>query len=144
MYGDGHGHEHTHSHGHDHGHEHGHGHGHGHSHSHGEPDRSADEVSEALLVDIGGDVGALVVYADEELVGHEVEIVSVGAAGRGAVQPTGKPVHNVVRRRRVGTQVIYAAVFPDLPAGVYEPYGQTAGGHQLIPVVGGRVTEISW
>ncbi len=122
---------------HGHGHGHSHEHGHGHGHSHAEPARPADEVSEALLVDIGGDVGALVIYAGEELVGREVEIVVAG-------RETGHPVHNVVRRRRVGAQVVYAAVFPDLPAGVYEPYGLAGDGHQRIPVVGGRITEVDW
>ncbi len=126
----------------DHGHgNHGHDHGHDHGHPHPEPEpeRAADEVSESLLIDIGGELGALVVYAGEELVGREVEIASIGAE-----QAIAGPVHNVVRRRRAGSQVVYAAVFPDLPAGVYKPYGLAAGGHQLIAVVGGRVTEIDW
>lgn len=93
-------------------------------------------TTDALLVDIGGDSGALVVYASEEFVGHEIEIAR-------AEDPSGHPVHNVVRARRVCDAVVCAAVFPTLPAGRYVPHGDwLQSGRTAFSVVGGRVTEL--
>jgi hypothetical protein len=95
-------------------------------------------TTDALLVDIGGDSGALVIYASEQLIGHEIEIAR-------AEDPSGHPVHNVVRARRVGDEVVCAAVFPVLPAGTYVPYGdRLPSGRTTFSVVGGRVTELDW
>jgi hypothetical protein len=95
-------------------------------------------TTDALLVDIGGDAGALVVYAPEELVGAEIEIARADTA-------PGHPVHNVVRARRVGDEIICAAVFPALPAGTYVPYReQVSATAASFTVVGGRVTELDW
>jgi hypothetical protein len=95
-------------------------------------------TTDALLIDIGGDTGALVVYASEEFVGHEIEIAR-------AENPSGHPVHNVVRARRVCDAVVCAAVFPTLPAGPYVPHGKgLPSGRTAFSVVGGRVTEFDW
>lgn len=95
-------------------------------------------TTDALLVDIGGDTGALIVYASEELIGAEIEIVRAGT-------PPGHPVHNVVRARQVGDDVICAAVFPVLPAGSYVPWGdQVPVDERSFTVCGGRVTELDW
>jgi hypothetical protein len=53
-------------------------------------------------------------------------------------------VHNVVRHRRVGSDVLCAAVFPTLPAGRYRPYRDGAVVAEPFTVVGGKVTEINW
>jgi hypothetical protein len=95
-------------------------------------------TSDALLVDVGGDTGALIVYTPDVLVGTEIEIAR-------ADTPPGHPVHNVVRARDVGDEVICAAVFPVLPAGSYMPWGdQVPVDTTRFTVVGGRVTELDW
>jgi len=94
-------------------------------------------ATDALVIDIGGDTGAVVVYASDDLVGQEIEIAPEGTV-------TGHPVHNVVRWRRVGTLAVCAAVFPDLPAGTYVPYGDPQVRADTFTVVGGGVTEIEW
>jgi hypothetical protein len=66
-------------------------------------------TADSLVVDIGGDTGALIVYAPPDLVGREIEIAR-------AETSSAHPVH-IVRARRVGSWVVHAAVFPDLPAG---------------------------
>lgn len=95
-------------------------------------------TTDALLVDIGGDAGALVVYAPAELVGREIEVARTDI-------PAGHPVHNVVRARRIGDELVCAAVFPAMPAGTYVPSGdRLPGGPAAISIVGGRVTEFDW
>jgi hypothetical protein len=89
-----------------------------------------------LVVDVRATTGALVIYAPEAMAGREIEIARDGAA-------PGHPVHNVIRPRRVGTEILYAAVFPALPAGRYGPYRQGTTG-ELFSIVGGKVTEIEW
>jgi hypothetical protein len=89
-------------------------------------------TTDAVLVDIGGHAGALVLHAPERLVGEEIEIARADV-------PLGRPVHNVVRPRLVRCGVAFAAVFPALPAGTYVPYGVPG---QPFTMVGGRVTEI--
>jgi hypothetical protein len=95
-------------------------------------------TTDALVVDIGGDLGALIVYAPEELVGVEIEIAR-------AATPPGHPVHNVVRARQVGDEVICAAVFPVLPAGTYVPWGnRVSPDASAFTVAGGQITELDW
>jgi hypothetical protein len=96
-------------------------------------------TTDALLVDIGGDAGALIVYAPDELIGAEIEIAR-------ADTPPRHPVHNVVRARQVGDEVVCAAVFPALPAGTYVRWGEhrTLFDASAFTVVGGRVTELDW
>jgi hypothetical protein len=93
--------------------------------------------TDALLVDIGQDTGALVVYAPAELEGRELEIVP-------ARDPRRHPVHNVVRARRAGGRVVHAAVFPELVAGEYLPFGGWGASGRRLRVAGGHVTETEW
>jgi hypothetical protein len=86
------------------------------------------------LLDIGGRVGALVVYGDPDDEDLEVFLCPVGAPAH--------PSHNVVRRRRLGSSVTFAAVFPALDEGEYLVLpGSTALDGEPVVVVGGRVTE---
>ncbi|HEU0212468.1 MAG TPA: hypothetical protein VFR13_00170 [Jiangellaceae bacterium] len=94
-------------------------------------------TTDSLVVDIGGDVGALIVYAPPQLVGQEIEITAVGTSSV-------HPLHNVVRPRRAGTRVVHAAVFPDLPAGTYHRRGNGVADVRAFTVTGGRVTEVDW
>ncbi|HMG32000.1 MAG TPA: hypothetical protein VK585_17980 [Jiangellaceae bacterium] len=94
-------------------------------------------TADSLVVDIGGDTGALIVYALPDLVGQEIEITR-------AEMSSGHPVHNVVRPRRVGPRVVFAAVFPDVPAGTYSPYRKGVTDGPAFTVAGGHVTEIDW
>ena len=92
-------------------------------------------TADSLVVDVGVDTGALIVYAPPDLVGREIEIA------RAETSPA-HPVHNVVRPRRVGPWVVHAAVFPDLPAGTYRRCRNGAADGPSFAVAGGRVTEI--
>ena len=83
-------------------------------------------TADALVVDIGGDTGALIVYAPPVLVGREIEIARADTS-------SGHPVHNVVRPRRVGPWVVHAAVFPGLPAGTYTATATASGTDRRSP-----------
>ena len=86
----------------------------------------------SVVLEVGGMVGALVLYASERLEGAEVEVVRQGEPGR--------TTHSAVRQRQLapGRQA-YAAVYPGLPAGTY----RVDGCRKLVTVDGGRVTEAS-
>jgi len=88
----------------------------------------------AAVLDIGDDVGALVLDAPEALLGHEVELEPEGDRSR--------RVHTVVREQRVGPVRRFAAVFPALRAGRY----RICAGHGAGPVMvaGGAVTQADW
>jgi len=91
---------------------------------------------ESVVLDIGQDLGALIIYTKSELRGREIEVSPLGIATR---------VHVQVLERRANGQPVFAAVFPQLRAGSYEiwwkndpdPSGSTT-------IVGGEVTTVDW
>jgi hypothetical protein len=92
-----------------------------------------------VVLDIGGDVGALVVAMPETMADVEIEIRSVGASRRALLAHVG-----VVGRPVVG-RTMWSAVFPELHQGRYELYERIAGRPQLIvDISGGEVTQVSW
>ena len=70
-------HDHDHDHDHGHGHGHGHDHFHEHSHDHGPTQIEAAPHGGPVLMDIGGDIGALIVRLDDNLEGTEIPIESI-------------------------------------------------------------------
>jgi hypothetical protein len=91
----------------------------------------------SVLTDIGGTVGAAVLYVPESLAGLEIEIRSAGGAWDGT--------HTAVRERHVGASVIWAAFFGSLAAGRYELRVRADRRRVLdLEVCGGHVAEVSW
>lgn len=91
-------------------------------------------LSQGVVLDIGGDIGALVVHATEALLGREVEVSPV--AGR-------QRVHAVVHQRQVGGRPVFAAVFASLAQGDYVLWdGERTLGR--VTITGGQVTEAGW
>ena len=97
----------------------------------------------AVLLDIGGDVGALVVSMPDELVGLEVEI-----RPRAAVRPAhahGHHPHVAVVSRPTLQDPVPSLVFPELVADTYE---LSEKGDPVVyltaTVAGGAVTEATW
>ncbi len=104
---------------------------------------------DCVVLDIGGEVGALILYAPAELAGAEVEISLTGSCSR---------THSIVRERKVdqpaggrhaapsgpGHTAVYAAVYPGLPAGIYTIWrdAQTPAG--TVQVEGGQVASWRW
>jgi hypothetical protein len=101
----------------------------------------------SVLLDIGGDVGALVVEMPAPMEGAEVEIRLQETAVDGHAQ------HVAVVCRPVSGARIPSLVFPALVAGEYwlrekhedRAHGPTGdGGRMTAAVVGGRVTYARW
>src|SRR5919202_5337785 len=67
--------------------------------------------TQPIVLDIGQDIGALIVYTGPELRGREIEISPKGNAAR--------RTHMEVLERTVTGQTVWAAVFPALSAGDY-------------------------
>jgi hypothetical protein len=73
-------------------------------------ERHNDRVhSESVVLDIGQDVGALIIYTEAELRGREIEV-----SPRGSVA---KRVHVEVLERKINGRPVFAAVFSGLRAG---------------------------
>lgn len=97
--------------------------------------RLAPSTVGSVLLDVGGDIGALIVSALAEQCGEEIELVPRSA---------GLPItHTEVRERRLPGGSMYAAVFPGVPSGAYDL--RTAEGiEQAVVIVGGEVTAAPW
>ena len=92
---------------------------------------------DSLVLDIGGDIGALLITTGPELAEEEIEI-SLG------VEPTASRSHNVVHaRRNRGVVVAYSAVFPSVPAGRYTVWDRDGSPRTFITVHGGQVTHLT-
>jgi hypothetical protein len=92
---------------------------------------------DSLVLDIGGDIGALLLTAGPELAEAEIEI-SPG------LDPTAKRSHNVVHARRDrGAVAAYSAVFPRLAAGRYTVWNRDGSARAIVTVHGGQVTYLA-
>jgi hypothetical protein len=95
----------------------------------------------SVLLDIGDDVGAVVVEMPAELVGVEVEIRPLEAQDHGHVH---HPHVAVVNRPVVGGQ-LPSLVFPEVREGTYGLYEKHGTVRRLIVIVaGGQVTGAEW
>ena len=98
----------------------------------------------SVLLDIGGDVGALVVLTPDRMLGREVEIAPAGEA----LHPVDRRVHRphvaVVRRPVAGGQVA-SLVFPALASGRYA-LAEKGTSHVgvVVDIRGGEVTYTEW
>ncbi len=89
-----------------------------------------------VVLDVGDDIGALVLLAPASAVGLEIEI-----------SPLEEPAHRAhvaVHPRDLGGQEIHAAVFPELPWGRYQLWSPEGDPVLEVSIVGGRVTEACW
>lgn len=114
----------------------------------------------AVLLDIGGEVGALVVICPPEMDGLEVDIVPTGTPPHGSGAPEdhdhagglghghgdGAPPHVAVVARPIGGgQALHSLVYPELTDGTYDLAIKPDGPVALTASVrGGRVTETTW
>jgi len=86
----------------------------------------------SVVLDIGGDVGALLLRTPSTLNGHEIDL--------DPVDENSPHTHSAVRERRLSGGVAYAAVYPSLKAGHY----RVGGTGQRVLIVGGQVTEAEY
>lgn len=101
-----------------------------------EQDQLGPSQDGSVMLDIGGDVGALVLHASAEMVGTEIEI-----------SPTGDDAHRThvaIRERRGNGSTRYAAIYPGLHAGDYTLWGLDGQPVMQVSITGGTVAEAQW
>jgi hypothetical protein len=91
---------------------------------------------EAVVLDIGGDVGALILYTRPELVHTEIEVSPRGDSSH--------RTHTEVLERRLHNSPVYAAVYAALPAGDYRIWAPDPTLPASVTIVGGEVAEMDW
>ena len=113
-----------------------------------------------VVLDIGGDIGALIIGTDAALEGVEIEARPVSGAAKATFDASshvhhahnGQPhshdgalVHVAVVGRPAGGETVYSAVFSELQDGVYELYVRPDGPVRLTATVrGAEVTTQDW
>ncbi len=90
---------------------------------------------EHVMLELGEDLGAIVLHTGHELHGVEVEIAPAGSDGPRA--------HKQVHERPVGGRVLYAAVFDRLAPGTYTLWLGDRPLRRDVVVAGAAVTDIS-
>ncbi len=114
-------------------HEHEHPH-HGDAHTH---ERYSDRPHpEYVVLDIGDNLGALIVYTDPLLHGREIEISPDGRDNRRS--------HKDVLERGDKAQTAFTAVFDKLPEGDYTLWVGGVRRQSGVRITGGSVAELDW
>ena len=114
-------------------------HSHGHSHDHapgGEENHAARRHPEHVILDIGEDLGALIIHTDAEMVGAEVEISATGHDEERS--------HKDVLEREINGRPAYTAVFDKVREGTYTLWVNDLARERDVPVSGGAVAELDW
>jgi hypothetical protein len=90
-----------------------------------------------VVLELGADVGALILYTPADLDGAEIEISSDD-------EPGAHRTHAQVRQRPMATATVYAAVYPSLAAGRYTIWRDEHRPAAAVTITGGRVTSCNW
>jgi hypothetical protein len=91
---------------------------------------------EAVVLDIGEGVGALVIYTTPERRATEIEV--------SPADNDSDRVHSEVLERRVGGQPVFAAVFAGLAEGDYQIWSDDPGLRRAVTIRSGAVTQVDW
>jgi hypothetical protein len=89
---------------------------------------------EPVVLEIGGELGALVVHTDAALLHDEIEISPAGEDGRRS--------HKDVLERVLGARSVYAAVFDQLPGGTYSLWHRGVVQRRGVEIVSGSIAEL--
>jgi hypothetical protein len=125
--------------------------------------RAAGFSLEDAVLDIGGDIGALILYTDAEYAGREIEVSLLDdAAGHPAEaehahghdhthshehgpEPAHRGrIHTAIHERRAGDLVTYAGIYPELKEGTYRVWIDDPTLPNQVTIVGGQVAELDW
>ena len=85
-----------------------------------------------VVMDVGGDIGALILYTPAAMDGREIEISRDG-------QPGARRTHAQVRARQLPAGTRYAAVYQGLPAGAYTIWDEQDRPAARLTITGGEV-----
>jgi hypothetical protein len=118
-----------------------HTHGNGdHTYGNGDHNHIEDYASrrhpEFIVLDIGEDVGALIVHTDPDMHGVEIEISPAGHDGRRS--------HKQVLERNIDHHPAFTAVFDGLAAGAYTLWVQGMARARGVSVEACAVAELDW
>ena len=110
-----------------------------------------------VVLDIGGDVGALILLTPESLSGAEIEISPLSEGALDVFQRDHPHEHTEhahhhhpdrthveVLPRRMPSGIRYAAVYPGLVGGTYQLWNVDGTPADVVHVVGGEVIQIDW
>ncbi|MBV9324898.1 MAG: phospholipase [Chloroflexi bacterium] len=103
------------------------------SHTHHHPSYWTRRHTESVVLDIGDDVGALILYTSADHHTHEIEVSLLDAEG------DARRVHSAVLERSLNGHTFYAATYPELPAGEYQVWCE---GSPRVSVAAGAVAEL--
>jgi hypothetical protein len=111
-------------------------HNHPHGHAPSAEEHAVRRHPEAVVLDLGDDIGALIVHTDTAMLGVEVEISA-----------TGNDVHRShkdVLEREIYGRPAYTAVFDNLRAGTYTLWVDDVAWQRDVVVTGGTVAQLNW
>ncbi|MGF1428315.1 hypothetical protein [Kitasatospora sp. LaBMicrA B282] len=90
----------------------------------------------SVVLEIGGDLGALVIHTDPAQDGREIEVSRDGT--------TAPRTHAAVRPRHLAGRTLHCAVLSPLPEGEYTIWRTADTAAARVTVQGGSVTEHRW
>lgn len=90
----------------------------------------------SVVLDIGDDVGALVLYTPPAYADREIEV--------SPAEDDSRRTHTGVLLRRLGGRAFHAAVYPALRAGVWRIWTDDGCLPARVIIAGGVVTEMDW
>jgi hypothetical protein len=97
---------------------------------------SARAHPEYVVLEIGGDLGALIVYTDPHMHGREIEISPAG-------EDSSRSHKDVLERGEAG-RVAFTAVFDRLQQGSYTLWVDDVAHARGVAVTAGEVAELDW
>jgi hypothetical protein len=109
---------------------------HSHRRSRGAEHHAGRRHPEAVVLDLGDDIGALIVHTDAGMLGVEVEISATGDDDQRA--------HKDVLEREIYGRPAYTAVFDNLRAGTYTLWVDDVAWQRDVVVTGGTVAQLNW
>jgi len=119
---------------------HSHGHSHemseGHRHGVSEENHAARRHPEHVVLDIGEDIGALILHTEVGMLGVEVEISATGEDDR--------RTHKDVLEREINGRAAYTAVFDKIREGTYTLWVDDVARARDVVVTGGAISELDW
>jgi hypothetical protein len=90
-----------------------------------------------VIMELGADTGALILYTPADLDGAEIEISRHGDL-------LGRRTHSQVRQRHVASATKYAAVYSSLTAGEYTIWRDEDHPVADVTITGGQITSCRW
>ena len=91
----------------------------------------------SVVLDLGGQTGALIVYTDPDRCGQEVEVSSLD-------EPEPVRTHAAIRARHVRPDTVYGVVIAGLRAGRYVIWQDPDTPLDTVTIASGAVTEYWW